>query len=333
MFNSIYHKMMKKYRLFKFAPILLCIITLSIAVSCQEENNSAFVPYRVVIGGPDKVIPGEMAVYYTDAYGDETFNWSVPAGATIMNGAGTNSIIVSFEAGSSGDINIQARGLDGKKTVTVEAIAPVVDSLKLDSDIVALRQGATANVTMYFNAEFATDPEVLLVSPGGVTGGTLGALEKVDAKTYQISYTAGAGDGKEKISVDNAVSTAYYGSLAMDTVATFDIYTVDNTPATGRLFASSTPVYDSGSVVTLSAVFSEKLSPETPVQISVGGFATAYVTNAAMASTDSTTWTYDFQSDGTINELVTVSVSNLPPDLVGNPTEAVEPIIIEIKNE
>ena len=324
---------MKKYRLFKFAPILLSVIALSIGVSCQEEDDDrAFVPYRVAIGGPDKVAPGEAVIYYTDAYGDETFTWGVPEGATLLDGAGTDSISVSFEAGSSGDVTIQARGLDGRKFVEVESAAPAA-TVALDTNTVALTQGASDTLFIEFDTDIATDPEVRLMPNDEVSGGTISPLVKVDEDTYQVIYTAGTGNGTEKISVDNAVSTAFYGSLEMDTVVTFNLYEVDNTPATGRLLASGTPVYDSGSVVTLSAVFSEPLSTQDSVQISITGLTEAYVTDATMATEDGMTWTYDFQSDGEINELVTVSVSNVPTDPAGNPTEAVEPIIIEIKNE
>ena len=324
---------MRKYRLFKFTPLLLCVIVLSIGVSCQEEDDDrAFVPYRVAIGGPAKVAPGEEVIYYTDAYGDETFAWDVPEGAEILEGAGTDSIRVSFAAGSSGDITIQARGLDGRKSVEVESAAPEA-SVELDENTVALSQGASDTLLIEFDKSIATDPEVMLVSDEGVSGSTISPLVKVDESTYQVIYTAGAGNGKDKISVDNAVSTPYFGELAMDTVVTFDLYEVDNVSATGRLLASGTPVYDSGSVVTVSAVFSEALSTQDTVQISFNGPTEAYVTNANMDTEDGMTWTYDFESNGEINELVTVSVSNVPTDPAGNPTEAVEPIIVQFKND
>lgn len=324
---------MKKYRLFKFAPILLYVIILSVGVSCQEEDdNRAFVPYRVAIGGPNTVAPGEVATFYTDAYGDETFTWEVPAGATILEGVGTDSIKVSFEAGSSGDITIQARGLDGRKSVKVESSAPEA-TVELNANTVALNQGASDTLLIEFDTDIATDPEVMLVPSDEVSGGTISPLVKVDEDTYQVIYTAGAGNGTQQISVDNAISTPYYGALEMDTVVTFDLYEVDNTSATGRLLASGTPVYDSGSVVTLSAVFSEALSTQDSVQISLNGITEAYVTNAIMDTEDGMTWTYNFESDGEINELVSVSVSNLPADPAGNPTQAVEPIIIQFKND
>lgn len=323
---------MKKHKLFKFHSILLCVIALGVGISCQEDDDRAFVPYRVAIGGPDKVAPGEVVIYYTDAYGDETFDWSVPDGATILEGAGTDSISVSFAAGGDGDITIQARGLDGRKSVEVEPGAPVA-TVELDANTVALNQGASDTLLIEFDADIATDPEVTLLPADGISGSTISPLVKVDEDTYQVIYTAGAGNGTQKISVDNAVSTPYYGELTMDTVVTFDLYEVDNIPATGRLLASSTPVYDSGEVVTLSAVFSEALSTTDTVQISISGDTEAYVTNENMATEDGMTWTYNFESNGEINGLVTVSASNLPADPAGNPTEAVEPIIIQFKND
>lgn len=78
--------------------------------------------------------------------------------------------------------------------------------------------------------------------------------------------------------------------------------------------------------------FSEPLLTGDPAKISVVGASQAYVTEADMMTTDGQTWTYSFQPEGGTTESATVSVSNLPTDLAGNATVAVEPISIAIKN-
>ena len=321
---------MKNSNVFKFNSVALaCIITLLVGMSCEEDSTQSFQPYRAVIGGPSTVAPGEVATYYTDTYGSETVSWTVPTGATIVSGAGTESIEVSFAAGASGDIGVVKQGLNGKLSVTVEEVKPVA-SVALDSGVI-LQQGESAPVTISFDKDIATPPQAALLPTTQLTGGVLSALQKVDEKTYQATYTAGAGDGTETLSLEGAVSSQFFGATMMDSSG-FELYTVDNTAATGKLLASSTPVDDS-TMVTFSATFSEPLSTTDTVKISVDGASLSYVTEASMMTEDGITWTYDFQPQGGANEVATVSVGNLPTDLAGNPTQAVAPIVIQIKND
>ena len=324
---------MKKYVPVKLVISALSFVFLVANVSCEEDEISPYEPDRLIVSGPAEVAPGATATYYTSLYENETYSWTVPTGATIIEGEGTSSIDVSFTAAGSGDVTVAGRGINGTTAVTVVATAPEAE-VALDSTISALAEGGTANVLITFDQAIATAPAVTLVPGDEVTGSTISAVEKVDDNTFQVTYTAGAGDGTDRISVDKAVTTETLGAVAMDTVVTFDGYAVDNTSATGKLSASDTPVSDS-TMVTLSAVFSEPLSTSDSVKVSVTGLstATAYVSDASMATEDGLTWTYDFQPTGAANELVTVSVGGLPADRAGNPTEAVEPIVIQIKNE
>ena len=306
---------------------------LLIGAACDDDDTTVFEPTQLTVGGPDEVSPGDTATFTADQYENETYTWGVPAtGATIIEGDGTSAITVIFTAAGSGDITVAARGVNGSKTVTVATSAPTA-SVALDSGVV-LMEGETANVRVSFDQDIATAPTVTLVPADEVTGGAVSAVEQVDDRTFQVTYTAGAGDGTDQVSVSQAVTSEFFGSVAMDTVIAFDVYPVDNTPATGELFASRTPVSDS-MMVTLSAMFSEPLSTSDSVQISVNGLTTTYVTDATMDTEDGLTWTYEFQPEGGANELATVTVSNLPTDLAGNATDAdsIEPIIIQIKNE
>lgn len=311
---------------------MLCMVALLIT-SCEDEVT-VFEPTELAILGPEEVSPGDTVTYIADLYEVETYHWMVPEGATITAGAPTPNIIsVTFTAAGSGEISVAARGINGSKTVEVITSVPEA-SVALDDDEVALSEGETANVMITFDQDIASAPEVSLVEVEGLAGSTIGAVEKVDDRTFRVAYTAGTGDGVDQISVTQAVSTEFYGSVTMDTVMTFDAYRVDNTSATGDLTASQTPVSDDMSV-TFSAVFSEALSTSDTVKVSINGVTSdaAYVTDANMITEDGVTWTYVFEPEDGANELATVSVNNLPADLAGNPTEAVEPIIIQIKND
>ena len=316
---------------FKMAFSIFGMIALLANVACTDDDVTTLEPTELMVLGPEEVSPGDTATYTTDRYTGETYTWTVPAGATITSGSDTPIIMVTFSAAGSGEITVAARGINGSKMVDVITAAPE-PSVTVDDGVV-LSEGETADFLIVFDQDIATAPEVSLVPAEGTAGSTVSGVEKVDDHTFRVTYTAGSGDGTDQISVGQAVSTEFFGSVVMDTVITFDGYLVDNTPATGELFASQTPVSDN-SAVTISAIFNEALSTSDSVKVSITGMTTdnAYVTDAGMTTQDGVTWTYVFEPEGGANELVSVSVNNLQNDMAGNPTEAVEPITIQIKN-
>ena len=308
----------------------LTIGTLLFSVACNDDEVGVFEPTELLVNGPTELAPGDTATYTADRYEGATYTWAVPTpGATILTGEGTPTITVVFGAGGSGDVTVAARGVNGQLNVAVKTAAPEA-TLALPSDTV-LTAGATSPVRISFDQPIETPPVVGVVPAAGTVGGAVSAVTRVNDRTFEVVYTAGTGDGTDKISVDKAVTTAYYGASAMDTVMTFNAYPTDNTAATGELSASRTPV-DSTTTSTLSVMFSEPLLTSDTVKVSVVGASQAYVTEANMMTVDGQTWTYSFQPEGGTTELATVSVSNLPTDLAGNPTEAVDPISIQIKN-
>ena len=321
---------MKTYPSFKLFISILAVGILLSTVACNEEEVADFVLTEFTISGPEEVAPGDTATFSTSKYEGETYAWTVPAlGATIVSGAGTSTIAVAFTAAGSGNITVAARGISGTTAVTVVSAAPVA-TVTLPTDAI-LMASATSNVLISFDQPIETAPVVSVVPAAGTAGGSVGAVTKVDDRTFEVTYTAGTGDGTDQVSVSSAATTADYGALAMDTVMTFDAYRTDNTSATGKLTASLTPV-DSITTSTLSVAFSEPLLTSDTIKVSVVGPSQTYVAEANMTTTDGQTWTYGFQPEGGTTELATVTVSNLPTDLADNPTEAVEPIAIQIKN-
>ena len=308
----------------------LAIGTLLFSVACNDDEVGVFEPTELLVDGPTALAPGDTVTYTADRYEGATYTWAVPTpGATILSGEGTPTITVVFGAGGSGDVTVAARGVNGQLNVAVATAAPEA-TVTLPNDTV-LAAGATRPVRISFDQPIETAPTVGVASAAGTVAGAVSAVTRVDDRTFEATYTAGTGDGTDKISVDGAVTTAFYGSVTMDTVVTFDTYETDNTPATGELFASRTPV-DSTTTSTLTVMFSEILLTQDTMKVSVVGASQAYVTEANMTTTDGQTWTYSFQPVGGATEPATVSVSNLPTDRAGNPTESVESITIEIKN-
>jgi len=66
------------------------------------------------ITGTASIIPPQTGVSYSVAAvtGATSYNWTLPAGATITSGSGTNSIMVDFACGaSSGTITVSATNI------------------------------------------------------------------------------------------------------------------------------------------------------------------------------------------------------------------------------
>jgi len=320
-------------RFTSFAIYGLLSLVVILSSSCEEEEVGVYEPTELMILGPADVTPGDTATYITDLFIDQTYSWTVPSGATITGGEGTSKVQVTFTAAGSGDITVTAsdKDISGTKVVNVLTSEPVPT---LEMENVKLSEGGTANLKIKFDQDISVAPIVTLIKSEDLSGGTLGELEKIDARTFQVPYIAGTGDGVDEITIEKAVTTEFFGTVTMDSVYTFKSYTVDNTSATGELSASKTPVSDE-EIVILSAVFNEALSQTDTIKISVTGIVSfsKYVNQANMETEDGITWTYELQPEGGSNELTSVSLSNVPSDIAGNTTEDVEAIYLQIKNE
>ena len=323
---------MKKYLPFNPLTVLAALIILSVGISCQEDEGiEPYQPYYLVITGPIEVAPGETITYSANPYQGETYTWEVPAGATL-EGQGNDTVTVVFSASSSGNIAVAARGLTETQSITVKPTLPTPSVELVDT---VLSQGGTQDVVISFGKDIETPPTVTFVSDTSTQGGTITALERIDARKFRVTYTAGTGNGADKIGVTGAVSNAFYGAQRDTTTSTFNIYRTDNTPATGTLEASRTPVSPGQSVI-FTATFTEALYvAQDSVTISVTSTnlltpGTTYVDNAVMSTLDGVNWTYRYEPEAGTDDVALVSVT-APADLAGNVTETVEPILIEIR--
>ncbi|MFN3404107.1 MAG: family 16 glycosylhydrolase [Cytophagaceae bacterium] len=68
---------------------------------------------NATITGPSSVNQGETVQYSVASNSGATFNWTVPAGASIINGAGTNVITVVFNSGPGGNVTVQVSSAFG----------------------------------------------------------------------------------------------------------------------------------------------------------------------------------------------------------------------------
>jgi hypothetical protein len=313
--------------------VLLGLVILTIGFACEEDSGiDPYEPYYLVINGPTEVAPGETVTYSANPYEGETYSWTVPNGAELVSGDGNDTIQVIFSAGSSGSLTVAARGLTETESITV---TPTLPTPTIELADTALAQGGTQDVIINFNKDIETAPSVSLTVGEGTQGGTLGALERIDERSFRAPYTAGSGNGTDEIEVTGAVSSAFFGAQRDTTVSTFNIYSTDNTPATGTLEASRTPVA-SGQTVTFTATFDEALyvarDSVTISMVSVDPTTrdTTYVNSAVMSTLDGINWTYAHEPTTSVDDVASVSIS-APADRAGNVTVLPEPILIEVR--
>lgn len=103
----------------KFIRLIAIIATcIAFSVSCEQEPVEYLPPEYLLISGSTSVTANSTVNYYTFYLDNTTYNWSVPAGATITQGQGTSQIKVKFGT-TSGTISVEANGMTASKTVTV----------------------------------------------------------------------------------------------------------------------------------------------------------------------------------------------------------------------
>jgi subtilisin-like proprotein convertase family protein len=99
-----------------------CFATNNITIN---SNTGSAPPMPGAITGNKKPCPANNETYSVAAVtGAVSYNWTVPAGVTIINGQGTNSITVSFNSGfSTGNLSVAAVGNCGVSALRSATIA------------------------------------------------------------------------------------------------------------------------------------------------------------------------------------------------------------------
>ncbi len=100
---------------------LLCLGSSTSAARSLTLSNSTTTP--AIPSGPAKVCPGNSYVYQVPAVaGAASYNWNVPANATIISGAGTNTITVLFNSSpiyfSNGQISVTTVSVCGSSSAS-----------------------------------------------------------------------------------------------------------------------------------------------------------------------------------------------------------------------
>gem|GEM_PF-826779 len=135
-------------------------ITVASTTACFTSANrtvnakTALATPSVIVGPATQACPGDVHTYSVTGVSGLSYNWQVPAGATIVNGEGSNGIEVIFPTGfSSGRVRVRAEnecGVSAFRSLTVRGLPA------LPGAITGAANGACAGDYTYSVAAVAT---------------------------------------------------------------------------------------------------------------------------------------------------------------------------------
>lgn len=178
--------------------------------SCGSANASLAVtatstPITPTIVGPAAVCPNATAVTYSVSSTGSTYAWTVPAGATITGGQGTNSITVNFGA-TGGDVGLtETTGCGTGNDIQTVAVSntPTTPPITGDNAVCA---GST---TIYSVTNNPTSTYTWTVPAGAVITST-----PIDMNMVSIDWTASTG---------GVISVVENSACGVGTTSTFTV--------------------------------------------------------------------------------------------------------------
>ncbi|MAR66476.1 MAG: hypothetical protein CL833_04400 [Crocinitomicaceae bacterium] len=188
------------------------------------------------ISGPGSVCENESGVSYSLATSFDTYSWSVPSGATITSGAGTNSITVDFGS-SSGNVSVTGSNSCGSNSsslgVTVNPTPDFTTSVVEvtcfgGSDGSITINPTTGDAPFTYTLGTAIDNPLIIsgVVDGPLSGGTPKAVELYaiasisDLSIYGLgsANNGGGTDGQEFTFPSVSVAAGSYITVSYESV-------------------------------------------------------------------------------------------------------------------
>lgn len=325
---------MKKFEMKnKLSLLLLSLIAVCFFTACEDdEYDEIGGPYRLRILGSETVAPESTEEFTIGNFTNpETYTWTVSGPAQIVGSSTGNTVNVMFTSVGEVTISVSNGEDSGSMMVEVANVAPGVTAT-LDTTAMgqmkALRNGESDTVFFEFDAPFR-DIESLGINTEDSTAfnqgaepfvsGTLGELNQLDDGRYYAIYTAGSGNGTPEAKFTNIIATSVYGSDTIET-AYVQLYRVDNTAPVVD-FTYSQPSANTGTVVTVTANFSEAVMPADPADtllfVTLSG-AGVSERDTLMATDDPRVYTFEYEvSEDASNGPVQIDVEGVV-DFAGN---------------
>ena len=216
-------------------------------------SGTLFSPSIGSISGPSAVCPNETGVTYVLPTSFDSYSWSVPSGASITSGAGTNSITVDFGS-SSGNVSVVGSNACGTNssslsltvlptpnfTTTIEDVSCFGGS---DGSIIISPSTGSSPFTYTVGTSLENPLIISGVIDGPLSGGTpkaveLYAIESIaDLSIYGLgsANNGGGTDGQEFTFPAVSVSAGSYITVSYESLQFGN-------------FLGSSPSYTSGSM-------------------------------------------------------------------------------------
>ncbi len=151
-----------------------------------------------VISGNGTGVCNSLETYTVANSSGKTYNWTVPAGSTIMSGQGTNSISVQFGAGfSSGTISVTAQnacGISTARTKSVKASPAIPATISGPTSVCMGQSGVNYSASTVYGASSYT-----WTAPANATIASGQGTQNV-----AVDFALNAVSGKIKVKASNA---------------------------------------------------------------------------------------------------------------------------------
>jgi len=155
------------------------------------------------ISGPGKICPGETATYsVSPVFRATSYNWTVPAGMTIVSGAGTNVIQVSVSGGyTGGSLGVSATNICGTGAVRTKNLS---FNLPLTPGVIVGQRSGLCNTN---GIVFSVAPVANATSyTWTVSGGTIVSGQGTTTLTFDVGLLTGT--GTVSVVANNACGTS-----------------------------------------------------------------------------------------------------------------------------
>ncbi|MCA8832963.1 galactose-binding domain-containing protein [Hymenobacter pini] len=192
--------------------------------------------YNYAVLGPDQVHQGDQnKTFRLDAITGGTYTWSVPSGATIVSGQGTNAVQVNFSSSAASGNVTASVAVSGCATATYSKSLTVTPALQLDrvyEDYESNRVVTYGTITGTLTQAVANPSTVIN------TSAKVGKYVRNTAEQYDVLYVKNLGignandfvAGRRKVFVD-VYSTAPVGSKVTMQFENSQVTTSTNFPS------------------------------------------------------------------------------------------------------
>ncbi|MBY0425372.1 MAG: T9SS type A sorting domain-containing protein, partial [Cytophagales bacterium] len=203
-------------------PTCLSATTASVSgtsISVTPIGQSAcLLPETVSITGPSYVISNANAIVYSvPSVPGVTYQWTIPAGATIVAGDSTNSIVVDFGDNVNGTISVITTNSVGGVTASISVttgVAPDITGITGPETVLPNQTGVVYSITTTAGNNYTwTLPTGATITSGLGTGTiTVDFGESVNG-TISVTESNPFGQASAFVTVTTAVPTAIATTL------------------------------------------------------------------------------------------------------------------------